>query len=307
MITKWTAERMPDVIGKTVLITGGNSGIGFEAAKALAARGAEIILAVRNEAKGKEAKKRIKADNGNAKVTIMSLDLSDLSSIRHFANQFLQQYSSLDLLINNAGVMVPPHSKTKDGFELQFGCNHLGHFALTGLLLPLLMATPHSRVVTVSSIAANSGEIYFDNLDGEKGYSPMKFYRQSKLANLLFAKELQNRLEAAGSTTISAAVHPGISNTNLLSRGSGKEPNGLLKFLVKLFSQSAEMGALPTLYAATESIEGGTYIGPDGKDAKKGYPVKDRMGDVLFKPDVAEKLWSISEELTKVTYIFKKR
>jgi len=169
------------------------------------------------------------------------------------------------------------------------------------------METPHSRVVTVSSIAANSGEIYFDNLDGEKGYSPMKFYRQSKLANLLFAKELQKRLEAAGSTTISAAVHPGISNTNLLSRGSGKEPNALLKLLVKLFSQSAEMGALPTLYAATEAIEGGAYIGPDGKDAKKGYPVKDMMGDVLFKPDVAEKLWSASEELTKVTYLFKKR
>lgn len=199
--------------------------------------------------------------------------------------------------------MVPPYSRTKDGFELQFGTNHLGHFALTAHLLPLLMATPHSRVVTVSSIAARKAAINFSNLDGARGYNRMNFYRQSKLANLLFAIELQDRLKKSGSGTISVLCHPGVSATNLVSRGSGKEAGKAMKFLMSLFAQPAEMGALPTLYAATHSgLSGGEYIGPDGPRNTRGNPVITGEDLRLFKPDLAAKLWEVSEELTGVKY-----
>ena len=199
--------------------------------------------------------------------------------------------------------MIPPYSRTKDGFELQFGTNHLGHFALTSHLLPLLQATPLSRVVSLSSIAARRARIHFDNLDGSKGYSPMKFYRQSKLANLLFAIELQNRLERAGSSTISVACHPGISVTNLLSRGSGKETGTIMKALMGIVAQPASMGALPTLYAATHpDLRGGEFIGPDGPGNTKGHPVLNDDPVKLYKPDLAAKLWEVSETLTGVTY-----
>ncbi len=234
----------------------------------------------------------------------MQLDLSDLSSIRHFADSFQENYESLSVLINNAGVMIPPYSKTKDGFELQFGSNHLGHFALTGLLLPRILSTPKSRVVTLSSLAAINGYIDFENLNGENGYKPMKYYGQSKLANLLFARELQNKFNQHGATPISVACHPGLSHTNLMSRGSGKPINKFVHFLSKTITQPASMGALPTLYAATEpALTGGEYIGPDGKKSRKGFPRKDEIIDTLYNEETSKRLWDISETLTEVKYL----
>jgi len=302
-MTKWTTERIGDLKGKMVLITGGASGIGFSAAEVLASRGADLVIAVRNITKGEKAAGRIRAKHTASSVTVMHLDLGDLASVRQFATEFSGRFDRLDLLINNAGVMVPPYSKTKDGFELQFGTNHLGHFALTAHLLPMVMATPLSRIVTVSSIAARRARIRFDNLDGSKGYNPMTFYRQSKLSNLLFALELQNRLERAESSSISVACHPGISVTNLLSRGSGKETGAVMKWIMGIVAQPADRGALPTLYAATHpDLCGGEYIGPDGPGNTKGYPVLNNDPSKLFDQALATRLWEVSEELTGVRY-----
>ena len=302
-MTKWTSERIGDLKGKRIILTGGASGIGYSATEVLAARGADLIMAVRNTVKGEKAASKIRVHHPAASVTVMHLDLGDLSSVRQFASEFTGLFDRLDLLINNAGVMVPPYAKTKDGFELQFGTNHLGHFALTAHLLPLLMATPLSRIVTISSIAARRAKIRFDNLDGSRGYNPMTFYRQSKLSNLLFAMELQNRLERAGSSTISVACHPGISVTNLLSRGSGKETGAVMKWIMGIVAQPANKGALPTLYAATHpDLRGGEYIGPDGPGNTKGYPVLNNDPATLYKPALAAKLWEVSEALTSVRY-----
>ena len=200
--------------------------------------------------------------------------------------------------------MIPPYGKTKDGFKLQFGSNHIGHFALTGLLLPLLKKTPGSRVVTLSSIAHRGASIDFDNLDGSKGYKAMKFYGQSKLANLLFAKELDNRLKLHGIETISVACHPGISNTNLFNLGKGETPK-YMKGLMKLFSQPAAMGALPTIYAAADdSLNGGEYIGPDGRGNRKGYPAIEIPAPGVFNEVTMNRLWQVSEELTGVQFDF---
>lgn len=260
-------------------------------------------MAVRNLARGEEAMTRILEKHPGSRITVVQLDLSDLASVKKFAEDFAGKNERLDILINNAGVMVPPYSKTKDGFELQFGTNHLGHFALTSHLLPLLMATPLSRVVTISSIAARKARINFRNLDGSHGYNPMAFYRQSKLANLLFAVELQHRLERAGSSTVSVLCHPGISVTNLLSRGSGKESGRVMKTLMSIVAQPAEKGALPTLYAATHSlIRGGEIIGPDGRGNTRGYPVLTNDVERFFDTALAAKLWEVSEELTGIRY-----
>lgn len=300
---KWTPERIGELKGKRIIITGASHGIGFEAARVLASKGADIVMAVRNTEKGEKAASKIAIVNGHKQVSVMHLDLADLESVRKFADDFLTRYDRLDVLINNAGVMIPPYKRTKDGFELQFGTNYLGHYALTARLLPLLQATPLSRVVSLSSIAARRAKIHFDNLDGSKGYSPMKFYRQSKLANLLFALELQNKLERSGSSTISVACHPGISATNLLSRGSGRETGKLMKMLMRIVAQTAENGALPTLYAATHpDLRGGEFIGPDGPGNTKGYPVLTNDSARLYNPDLAAKLWEVSETLTGVTY-----
>lgn len=290
--------------GKTAVITGANSGIGFEAAKYFSAKGASVILAVRNESKGQIALESILRENPNAKVNIMKLDLADLKSIRSFAKSFMEKFEFLNLLVNNAGVMIPPYGKTKDGFELQFGSNHLGHFALTGLLLPLLKNTPGSRVVTLSSIAHRGAKIDFDNLDGSKGYKAMKFYGQSKLANLLFAKELDNRFKQHEIESISVACHPGISNTNLFHFGKGETP-AFIKRLMKFITQPAEKGSLPTIYAATEdSLKGGEYIGPDGRGNRKGNPAIEVPASNLYNIETMNRLWSISEEMTDVFYHF---
>ncbi|HZG78764.1 MAG TPA: oxidoreductase [Paenibacillus sp.] len=301
----WGHGDIPDQRGKTVVVTGASSGIGLEAAKVLASKGADVVLAVRNAAKGEAAVRRIREAAPGANLQLLPLDLADLGSVRAFAAAYREARGErLDLLINNAGVMIPPYGKTKDGFELQFGSNHLGHFALTGLLLPSLLAAGNgARVVTLTSIAARSGRIDFDNLDGSRGYGAMKFYSQSKLANLLFALELQRRLSAAGASAISVACHPGISTTNLMSRGSGKQTGWFMKMLLASVGHSAEMGALPTLYAATNpAIRGGELIGPSGRGARRGYPALDRVG--LAKDDraVADRLWDVSERLTGVSF-----
>jgi NAD(P)-dependent dehydrogenase (short-subunit alcohol dehydrogenase family) len=295
-----------NLTGKRVIVTGANSGIGFEAAKTLSQKGAEVIFAVRNIQKGKTAVQSILKEQHQAKLVVMNLDLADLESVREFAESYCSQYDSLDILINNAGVMVPPHQKTKDGFELQFGSNHLGHFALTGLLLPLLKKTVNSRVVSISSIAHRGGSIFFENLDGSKGYKPMEFYRQSKLANLLFAKELDSRFKLHGIKTLSLACHPGISTTNLFKLGKRDAPSFLKKIAV-LFLQSAERGALPTIYAATEkSLTGGEYIGPDGRGNRKGIPTIETPAKGVYNPETMKKLWEVSEILTGVEYDFTK-
>lgn len=290
--------------GKTVIITGANSGIGFEAVKALSAMGAKVIMAVRSKEKGQAAFDAILEDSDSAKVELMQLDLAHLESVRAFASGFQSRFNQLDLLINNAGVMIPPYGKTKDGFELQFGSNHLGHFALTGLLLPLLKNTPGSRVVTLSSIAHRGASIDFNNLDGSKGYKAMKFYGQSKLANLLFAKELDNRFKQHGINTLSIACHPGISNTNLFKMGKAETPR-YLKGLMRFFSQPANMGVLPTLYAATdESLKGGEYIGPDGRGNRKGNPAIETPAAGVYDETTMKKLWDVSEKFTGVTFEF---
>ncbi|PLT29479.1 oxidoreductase [Peribacillus deserti] len=289
---------------KTIIVTGANSGIGYEAAKVLSDRGARVILAVRNEQKGKEAANLIERENKEAKAEVMKLDLADLQSVRDFADSFSKRYSQLDILINNAGVMVPPYQKTQDGFELQFGSNHLGHFALTGLLLPTLKKTPDSRVVTLSSLAHKGAVIDFDNLQGENGYKPMKFYGQSKLANLLFAKELDERFKQHKLPSMSIACHPGITVTNLFKLGQKDAPR-FLKKLSELFLQKADMGALPTLYAATnDQLQGGEYIGPDGKGNRKGYPAIETPAASVYNHETMKRLWDVSESLTEVTYDF---
>ncbi|WP_219837243.1 oxidoreductase [Paenibacillus sp. R14(2021)] len=305
MGNEWTSGRMPDQHGTRVVITGASSGIGYETARAFAAKGAEVIFAVRNLHKGEEAARHLRKEHPGAKLKLMKLDLSDLASVREFAQAYRESYDSLTLLINNAGVMTPPFEKTKDGFELQFGSNHLGHFALTGLMLPMMKNVPSSRVVTLSSSVIKGAKIDFNNLDGSSGYNRVKFYGQSKLANLLFAYELNERLRASGAATISLSSHPGRANTNLYSLGSGKQPSPLMKLVVKLLrTQSAEMGALPTLFAATNpALKGGEYIGPDGKGGNRGYPVIDTS--VLSKYDrrSTKRLWEISESLTGISYL----
>lgn len=291
---------------KTVIITGANSGLGLETAKHFARLGERVILAVRDLEKGQAAEQEIREESPEATIEVMQLDLSDLESVRTFAETFISSFDSLDLLINNAGVMTPPYAKTKDGFELQFGSNHLGHFALTGLLLPLLLRTENSRVVTLSSLAHRNSAIHFDNLGGSKGYKAMKFYGQSKLANLMFATELDKRLKQHGLSTVSVACHPGISSTNLFKIG-GREMPRIFKGLMNRYLQPATMGALPTVYAATDpSITGGEYIGPDGKGQRKGYPTLEKPDPAVNDEATREKLWDVSEKLTGVTFDFDK-
>ncbi|MDX1695036.1 MAG: oxidoreductase [Ketobacteraceae bacterium] len=293
----WELDSIKDQTGKRVLITGANSGIGFEAARVLAGKGAEVILACRNPEKGESALADIRQDYPQSQVSLMTLDLASLASIEQFANDFKTRYDRLDILINNAGVMAPPFTRTADGFELQFGTNHLGHFALTGHLLPLLEAADAGRIVVVSSLAHRFGKLSFSNLNGEKRYLRWPAYAQSKLANLVFAQELQRRLDQAGSSVIAVAVHPGYSATNLQRH----TPGGAL---MNKIAQSQLEGAMPTLYAATEpGISGGEYIGPDGWLEIKGRPRKARVAAKARDPQTAARLWDVSESLTQVQYL----
>ncbi len=296
-MTKWTVENMPDQSGKVAIVTGANSGIGYEMARGLARKGATVIMACRSQNRGETAISQIRAENPNAKAELILLDLGDLASVRRFADEINNRYDRLDILINNAGIMMPPLGKTPDGFEVQFGVNHLGHFALTGLLLNLITRTPKARVVSVSSMAHKMGQIDFDNLNAEQSYSKSGAYGLSKLANLLFTYELQRRFEAAGVDAIAAAAHPGWTATNLQAH------TWFFRMLNPLLAQSPEMGALPTLFAATaQEVQGSDYYGPDGWQENKGYPAKVPSNDRSHDTAVAAKLWTVSEKLTKVQY-----
>ena len=293
----WTAESIPDQAGRVAIVTGANSGIGYETARALAKKGATVIMACRNQGKGEAAAQQIRGEKPKGAVEMMRLDLGDLDSVRAFADEFKGHYDRLDLLINNAGIMHPPFGKTKQDFETQFGVNHLGHFALTGLLLDLIRSTPHARIVTVSSAAHRFGRIDFDNLNAEKGYRSNAAYGQSKLANLLFTYELQRKLQAAGSDTIAVAAHPGWTATNL------QQNSGVVRFFNRFFAQTPYMGALPTLRAATApDVQGGEYYGPGKRMEMVGYPVKVGSNGRSHDTAVAAELWAVSEEMTGVQY-----
>jgi NAD(P)-dependent dehydrogenase (short-subunit alcohol dehydrogenase family) len=304
---QWTSNDIPDQHGKVAVVTGGNSGIGYEAALALAGKGAHVILAVRSVEKGQAAVTAIQRAHPGAQAEVLALDLSNLSSVRHFAETFLQRFETLPLLINNAGVMALPYTRTADGFEMQFGTNHLGHFALTGLLMPAIIAAPGARVVVVSSGLHTSGAIDFDDLDGARSYRPWRAYSQSKLANLLFAYELQRRFTAAGVDAIAAGCHPGYAATNLQAAGprmaGSRFGERMSQIGNRLFAQSAAMGALPTLYAATAAdVNGCDYIGPIGLLGMRGTPGKIKSSDRSYDSAVAARLWQVSEQLTNVRY-----
>ncbi|MCV7199112.1 SDR family NAD(P)-dependent oxidoreductase [Mycobacterium angelicum] len=300
-MTKWTAGDIPDQTGRTAVITGANTGLGFETAAALAAHGARVVLAVRNLEKGKQAAARIAAATPGAEVELQELDLSSLESVRAAAAQLRADHDRIDLLINNAGVMYTPKSTTADGFEMQFGTNHLGHFAFTGLLLDRLLPVPGSRVVTVSSIGHRiRAAIHFDDLQWERRYSRVGAYGQAKLANLLFTYELQRRLAPSG-TTIAVAAHPGGSNTELM-RNLPRVLVAASAVLGPLF-QDPSLGALPQLRAATDpEVIGGQYFGPDGFQETRGYPKVVASSRQSHDAGLQRRLWAVSEELTKVVY-----
>jgi len=293
----WNAKLLGDQTGRVAIVTGSNSGIGFETARVLAEKGATVVMACRNLEKAGPKADEIRSAHPGANVEVMELDLSDLDSVRRFAEAFRARHSRLDLLINNAGIMVPPYGQTEQGFETQFGVNHLGHFALTGSLLDLITNTRGSRIVTVSSIAHYLGKIQFSDLNWEKGYKAQPAYGQSKLANLLFTYELQRRLAAAGKDTLAVAAHPGWTETNLQAHAKG------VKFMNRFLAQKPLMGALPTLYAATEpSVNGAEYYGPSGFMEMNGPPKRVKSNKRSYDQNVARRLWNISEELTGVHF-----
>jgi NAD(P)-dependent dehydrogenase (short-subunit alcohol dehydrogenase family) len=296
--TRWTEVNIPDQTGKVAIVTGANSGIGYEMARALAAKGATVILACRSMDKGNAALEQLKKAHPNANAELMQLDLADLSSVRSFAEKFLAQHDQLHILINNAGVMmIPGRQETADGFEMQFGTNHLGHFALTGLLIETILRTSGARVVTVSSGAHTMGKVEFDNLNAEKSYSRTRVYGLSKLANLLFTYELQRKFEAAGAEAIATASHPGWTATNL------QQHSGLFRLLNPIMAMKPPQGALPTLYAAVDTVvNGGEYFGPDGLGGMRGYPKKIKSNDRSYDEAVAAKLWTESVKLTGEAY-----
>ena len=295
MKKKWTQDDIPDQAGRIAIVTGANTGIGYEAARALAHKGAVVILACRSREKGEAAVARIASERPRGRVSFAALDLSDLESVRRFADEFKKTHDRLDLLVNNAGVMVPPESRTRQGFELQFGVNHLGHFALTNALLDLLRATPGARVVSVASAAHRFGKMEFDDLDfTARGYDPWAAYGQSKLANLLFTFELQRRLEAEGADIIAAAAHPGWTGTDLQRNA------WYMRLLNHVFAMPPVQGALPTLRAATDpDVRGGDYYGPHGIREMRGYPVRVGTTDAAKSEEDAARLWQVSEELTR--------
>ncbi|GAT11129.1 short chain dehydrogenase [Mycolicibacterium novocastrense] len=301
MGSKWTVADIPDQSGRTAIVTGANSGLGYDTAAALAGAGATVVLAVRNLDKGNEALDRIKRSNPETAVSVQALDLSSLDSVRRAADDLRAAHPRIDLLINNAGVMyVPTRETTEDGFEMQFGTNHLGHFALTGLLLDNLRSVEGSRVVTVSSVGHRiMARIRFEDPHFETGYNRVQAYGQSKLANLLFTFELQRRLAAAGAPTIATAAHPGFSDTELMRYIPVFVPD----IVWKIFTQPADKGALPTLRAATDpNAQGGQYYGPDGIGEVKGHPKLVASSAQSRDQDIQRRLWNMSEELTGVTY-----
>jgi NAD(P)-dependent dehydrogenase (short-subunit alcohol dehydrogenase family) len=290
--------------GRIMIVTGANTGLGYETALSLAQKGAKVIMACRNLSKANTAKASIKKEIPSADLEVMEIDLSDLGSVRNFAKSYQAKFDRLDVLINNAGVMMPPYTKTKDGFELQFGANYLGHFLLTGLLLDTILKTPDSRIVTLSSIAHRNGKINFDDLQSEQRYSASDAYGQSKLACLMFTFELQRRLEKEGhQQTISTAAHPGIATTEL-SRHMPKLLYTVLKYTVAPFLTHAPAeGAKPTILAAIGKAKGGEYFGPTGFKEMKGEAGKAASTDLSKDEAIGERLWKVSEELVGFKYL----
>jgi len=299
MSTKWNLAQVPSQPGRVAVVTGANNGLGYETALALAKKDMTVILACRDEPRAEAAKVRIIQAYPPAQVTCLRLDVSRLRSVREFAAQFNRQYGKLDLLLNNAGVMMPPYAVSEDGFEVQLATNYLGHFALTGWLLPRLTNTPGSRVVSVSSLSYKWAELDFADLQAQRGYNRRKAYGQSKRACLMFAYDLQRRLAAAGSGTLSVAAHPGLAKTNL-----DQYFPALIRPLGSLFLQPAAQGALPLLYAAlAPDIRGGEFIGPDGFQQMRGYPARVDSDDNSKDHQVAQRLWQVSEALTNCHYL----
>jgi NAD(P)-dependent dehydrogenase (short-subunit alcohol dehydrogenase family) len=298
----WTIEQAPSQTGRLAVVTGANVGLGFETAKALAGKGAAVVLACRNLDKANAARAQILLESPKAEIHCMALDLSNLASVKAFASAFSKKFTTLDLLINNAGIMMPPYTLSVDGFESQLAANYLGHFALTGLLLGLLNATPGARVVSLSSLAHRWSGIQFDDLQFAKGYDKRKAYGQSKHACLMFAYEMQRRLTKAGASTLSVAAHPGVSATNLFQHMPAIV--GVFAPLTALVFNSASGGAQPTLYAALGAdIQGGDYCGPQSAWEMRGAPIKVGSNRASRDPASGARLWAVSEQLTGVHYL----
>ncbi len=305
---KWTQADIPTLDGKVIVITGANSGLGFESAKTFAAKGATVVMTARNATKGQQAKNNILQAQPNANLDLMILDVGDLQSVRTFAEQFQAKYDRLDILLNNAGVMAIPRQETVDGFEQQLGVNHLGHFALTAHLLDTITRTPNARIHNVTSSANFTGSINFDDLMGEQSYSRWGAYGQSKLANVFFTFELQERLTAAGHDTLVNTSHPGIVVGNLQANSVEQSDTPLEAWLYRFsqlfIAQDIEMGALPMLYAMTSpDAKGGAFYGPKWFNMR-GYPEEKKANSDAYDSAARDRFWSISEELTGVTYAF---
>jgi NAD(P)-dependent dehydrogenase (short-subunit alcohol dehydrogenase family) len=302
MSPKWTADEIPDQSGRLAIVTGANSGLGLITALELARHGAGVVVACRSVEKGEAAAATMQEAAGGLKPEVRPLDLGSLDSVRHFTGEFAGR--PVDLLVNNAGVMMTPRRNTSDGFELQLGTNHLGHFALTGLLLEALERSDAARVVTVSSNEHKGGQLDFDDLQQERDYSPRGSYQRSKLANAVFAVELDRRLRAAGSRPISVFAHPGYSATSLQSSGPTNAMKAVLAITNRLVAQRPERGALPQLYAATApDVAGGEYYGPDGRGEMRGFPKKVEAIPAAYDRENGSRLWAASEELTGVRYL----
>lgn len=308
MSKKWGQQDMPDLTGKVVIITGANSGLGLESTKDLAAKGATVIMACRNLQKAEAAKSEILSAQPDAKLDVMQLDNASLASVRSFADAFKAKHERLDILLNNAGVMAIPRKETEDGFETQFGVNHLAHFALTGHLLDLLNSTPGARVHSTASSAAFNAEIDFDDLMGETEYSRWSAYGQSKLANAVFATELNSRLQAAGHNTIANSSHPGLVMGNLQENSLQQSGTPFMERILygtiaPLIAQDVRMGVLPQLYGSTApQAKGGAFYGPKTFRVR-GYPAEQKCNDALDDAAVRQRLWQVSEELTGVSYL----
>lgn len=304
--TKWTTNDIPDLAGKVIIVTGGNSGLGYESVKTFAEKGAEVIMASRNAQKAEAAKSAIMQGNPSGKVVIMELDLGSLDSVKSFGSAYKKQYDRLDVLLNNAGIMMTPYQLTKDGFESQLGTNHFGHFALTGQLFDLLKKTPGSRIVNVSSLAHKKGTFDFDDLlyNHGKSYDPMKAYNRSKMANLLFTYELQRKLD--GKTNVmTVAAHPGVSMTNLASHLKNTFMFKLFSLFSGLIAHPVADGALPQIRAAVDpAAKAGNYYGPAGFNEMKGAPVVVQSNSASHNEQIAQKLWEVTEKLTGVTFDF---
>lgn len=304
---KWTTNDIPDLTGKVIIVTGGNSGLGYESVRAFVEKGATTIMASRSLEKAETAKEEILDTKQLGDIKVMELNLSRLSSIRKFVEEFKSTYGHLDILLNNAGIMMTSYSLTEDGFENQLGTNHFGHFALTGLLFDLIKKTSGSRIVNVSSLAHKGGTFDFEDLNYNKGksYDPMKAYRRSKLANLLFTYELQRRLTTAQYDTIAVAAHPGVSMTNLANHLKGSLMYKIFELIGGFMSHDPAAGALPQIRAAVDpNVSAAEYYGPGGFNEMKGHPVRVRSNNASHNLDYARKLWEVSELLTDVKFNF---